>query len=176
MRIIKRYKSEMHGNYWRASLRYGFSGGLLLSFVVMLRYWLILPLSQPVTYVENVSLLLIMFFFLWHYRRDLPDRRITFKEGYLLSFGLGVVASIIYGMFIYVYAWKIDPDIMERSFVLQREYEANRMLNDEQVRFMATKQSLALAAILLSIVLSLLWAMIAALVLRTEKAEIRMKK
>jgi hypothetical protein len=79
-------------------------------------------------------------------------------------------------MFIYLYAWKIDPTITERSFALQREIEANSMLNDEQVRFMATKQSLALAAILLSSVLSVLWAMIAALCLRTEKAEVMMKK
>ncbi|MDR0790590.1 MAG: DUF4199 domain-containing protein [Bacteroidales bacterium] len=172
MALVKRYNSQMHGNYWRALLQYGFYGGLLLSFVVLLRYWLILPLSQPVTYVENIILLLLMIIFLWRYRSKLPQEKITFKEGYIVTVGLGVVASIVYGMFIYLYAWKIDPAISDRCFAIQRAIEANNMFSDDQVRVMTTKQSLALSAIMLSSILSVLWAMITALFLRTEKAEV----
>jgi len=165
----------MHGNYGISLLRYGVIAGLILCFAVLIRKWLILPLNQPVSYVENFTLLLIMFICLWHYRSGLDKKQITFKEGYIVCLGLGVVASVIYGMFIYLYALRIDTEIITRSFEMQRNLEQNKILTDEQIRAMVKPQSLAMSAILLSAVLSLLWAMIVALILRTEKAEVRIK-
>ncbi|MDR1005420.1 MAG: DUF4199 domain-containing protein [Bacteroidales bacterium] len=176
MGIIRRYKSQMHGNYWRAVLRYGFYSGLILSFVVLVRYWLIYPLSQPLTYVENIALILLMFIFLWRYRLRLTDKLISFKEGYIVCFGLGVVASVIYGIFIYVYAWKIDSGMQQRCYDVQRVLENNVNLTDEQVRFMTTPSSIAFSAIILSVVVSIIMAMVVALLLRTEKSEVIKKK
>ncbi|MDR1726281.1 MAG: DUF4199 domain-containing protein [Bacteroidales bacterium] len=176
MKIIKRYKSELHGNCWRALLKYGFYSGLILSFVVIFRKWLVYPLSQPVTYVEEITLLILMFIFVWFYRRKLPEKKMAFKEGYIVAFGTGVVASIIYGIFIMLYAWKIDPEIVNRSFDLQRSLETNRTLTDEQIRYIVKPQYIAFSAIVFSTVLSILWALVVSIIMRTEKATVRTKQ
>jgi signal transduction histidine kinase len=166
----------MHGNYWRALLKYGLWTGLLLSFVVLFRYWLILPLSQPVSYAENIAMLAFMFLFVWLYRKGLEKQKISFKEGYIVAFGLGIVASIIYGMFLFVYSYRIDPAMQERCFEVQRNLPNNINLSDGQVRFMTKPSYIAFAGILLSSVLSIIWAMVVAIILRNEKAEVVQSK
>ncbi|MDR1848266.1 MAG: DUF4199 domain-containing protein [Bacteroidales bacterium] len=176
MKLIKRYRSVIHGNYRRASLLYGLYTGLALSALVIFRRLIIYPLSQPVTYVENVALLVLMFLFLWRYRKNLEEQKVSFREGYLVCFGLGIVSAVVYGIFIYVYAWKIDPNMQVRCYNMQRALENNVKLPDEAVRAMTTPSSIAMSAVLLTITVSIIFAMVAALMLRNEKSEIRTKQ
>ena len=72
MRLIRRYSSQMHGNYKKAILRYGVYVGLIFSFVLIFRLLLVLPVSQPMSYVENILQLVLLFVFVYLYKRQLP--------------------------------------------------------------------------------------------------------
>lgn len=169
MGVINRYKSTMHGNYWRGIFLYGFLMGIGLSFVVLVRYWLMYPISQPVSYTENIAMLIFMFLAVFFYKRGLEEKKITLKESYILGFGYGIVASIIYGMFLFVYAQYIDVDIQQRCFELQKAVKTNANLNDEQLMSMVSPSSIAFSGIMLSSMMSVLWALIVSIFLRNEQ-------
>jgi hypothetical protein len=169
MGLLNRYKSTMHGNYWKGICKYGLLIGIGLSLVVLVRYWLMYPISQPVSYTENFAMLIFMFLAVFFYKRGLEERKITLKESYILGLGSGIVASIIYGMFLFVYAQYIDVDIQKRCFELQRAVKTNVNLNDEQLMSMVTPSSIAFSGIMLSSVISILWALVVSIFLRNEQ-------
>lgn len=162
----------MHGNYFKGLLLYGFFMGIALSLVVLFRSWLTMPLSQPVSYAENIALLVFMFIAVYLYKNNLEEKKITFKESYIVAFGSAVVASIIYGFFLYLYAKYIDLSFQERCFSLQRAIEANSQFTDSQIRQMSQPSYIAFSAIMLSSVMSILWAMVVGILLRNEKGTV----
>lgn len=176
MGLLNRYDSKMHGNYWNAIFKYGFLVGLGLVLVVLFRHWLSMPLSQPVTYAENIALLVFMFIVVFLYRKSLQEKKITFKEAYIVGFGVGIVSSIMYGMFLYVFSLYIDTEFQQRCFEIQREIKSNAHLNDEQISAMSSSSAIAFSGILLSSIMSILWAMIVGILLRNEQAPLKIKK
>lgn len=176
MALFNRYKSTMHGNYWGAIFKFGLFMGFGLAIVVMLRSWLKIPLSEPVSYTENFALLIFMLIGVYLYKRGLEEKKITFKESYMVALGSGVVASIIYGIFLYVYAQYLDTELQQRCFDIQRSIKSNAHLSDEQIMYMAKPSSIALSAIMLSSVVSILWALFIAILLRNEKGELVTKE
>lgn len=169
MRVLNRYKSTMHGNYWNAIFKYGLLMGIGLLLVVLCRYWFKIPLSEPVSYTENIAMLIFMFIAVFSYKRGLKDKRITFKESFILGLGSGIIASIIYGIFLFVYSQNIDIDIQQRCFEIQRAVKTNVNLSDEELMSMVKPSSIALYGIMLSSVLSILLALIVAILLRNEQ-------
>ncbi|MFA5541924.1 MAG: DUF4199 domain-containing protein [Bacteroidales bacterium] len=176
MALIRRYESQIYGNYKSAILKYGLYSGIGLSFVVLFRYWIIMPLSQPVSYAENIALLVFMFASVFIYKKKLPQGKLMFKEGFVLGLGLGVVASIIYGIFLYVYSFGIDPEFQNRCFDIQRALPNNQHLADDAIRQMTRHSSIAFSGILLSSIMSILWAMIVSILLRNERAVVKNSK
>ena len=176
MGVFNRYKSTMHGNYWVAIFKYGLLMGIGLLLVVMFRYWFKIPLSEPVSYAENFAMLIFMFIAVFVYKRGLEERKITFKESYIVGLGSGVIASIIYGMFLFVYSQYIDIDIQQRCFEIQRAVKTNVNLSDAQLMSMVKPSSIALSGIMLSSVLSILWSLIIAILLRNEQGVLVIKE
>lgn len=170
MRLIRRYSSQMHGNYKRAILRYGVYIGLIFSFVLIFRWLLVLPVSQPMSYVENVLQLVLLFVFVYLYKRQLPERRINFKEAYTVALGSAVVGSIIYGMVLYLYAQYIDPEMQARCLEIQRRANVNGEFAPEDLQNMVKPSYIAGSAIILNSVMAIMWAMIVAIFLRNERA------
>ena len=175
MGLIRRYESKMHGDYKRAILRYGFFGGLIFCVVLLLRWLLVLPPSQPMSYVENVLQLVLLFVFVYLYKRRLPDRRINFKESYVVALGTAVVSAVIYGMFMYVYASYIDTQMQERCFEFQRMMNQGQY-TEEQLKDLTKPSYIAFSAVLLNSVMAVLWAMIVAIFLRNERAIVVQKQ
>lgn len=176
MGIIRRYESSIHGNYKKGIIRYGLLSGIGLIMVVLIRYWIIYPLSQPVTYTENIALLILIIISLYFYKNNLKDKKITLKEGFILSLGVGVIASIIYGIFLYIYAGFIDLGFQDRCFEIQKEIPQNAGLSPSEIRYMTTPSYIAFAGIILSSVLSILWALLASIILRNERGVVRQNK
>lgn len=173
---LRKFESKIYGNYGRAAAKYGFFSGLIMMLVIMFRYWIIYPIKQPVSYTENIALFVLMIGSLVIYKRNLEEGRITFKEAFLLSFGVGVIASIMYGMFLYIYASFIDMEFCNRCFDFHRSLSSNANLSDEEIHFITKPSSIAFSGILLSTTVSILWAFIMSIMLRNEKAPIANKK
>ena len=172
MALIKRYKSKIYGNYWLGILKFGLLIGFGLSFTLIFRHFIKEPISQPVGFVENFALLGLIFLAVYLYKIGLEERRITFKEAYIVGWGSGVIGSIIYGRSLYGYALYLGSGLQERCFDVQRAIESNQTLSDADIMFMTSPSSVAMSGILLSSIMAILWAMIVGILLRNEKGEI----
>ncbi|MFA6806658.1 MAG: DUF4199 domain-containing protein [Bacteroidales bacterium] len=176
MALIKKYKSKIYGNYWLGIIKFGFLTGFGLFLVLLFRHWLKMPITQPVGFVENFALLILMFIGVYWYKIGLDEGRITFKECYIVGFGSGIVGSILYGISLYVYALYLDSGLQDRCFEVQRSIEANSNLSNEQIMSMATPSAIAISGILLSSVMALIWALVVGIFIRNEKGDIVSKK
>lgn len=172
MRLTKIYQSKMYGNYWSGIVIFGLLIGFGLIIEVLLRSLFTTPISQPVSLIEIITQLVFMFIGVYVFKINLEEKKITFKKSYMLGLGSGIVGSIIYGMFLYVYALYLDKDFSQRCYEIQRNIESNSKLTDQQVMDMATPSLIAFSGILLSFVVSILLALIVAILLRNEKGQL----
>ena len=125
MGLIKRYESEIYGDYKKGWLLYGLYTGLIMSFSVLFRYWLTYPMDTPSTWTDNIILFLCMFVFTYLYRKKLYCGNVFFKEIYILNLGVGVVAGAIYGLFIWYYGTCVDTDLVQRYIDAQEHVYIN---------------------------------------------------
>ena len=114
MKFIRRYQSEIYGNYRKAYLLDGVLTGLLIGGAVSFCKLIYYPIYAPENYVTDVVLLVCTLLFAYMYRSKLPDRKVTFKELILFGLGLGVVAAIVYGLFLMFYGGVIDKEFAGR--------------------------------------------------------------
>ena len=172
MRLTKIYQSKVYCNYWYGIVIFGLLIGFGLIIEVLLRNLFATPISQPVSLIEIITQLVFMFIGVYIFKINLEEKKITFKKSYMLGLGSGIVGSIIYGMFLYVYALYLDKDFSQRCYEIQRNIESNSKLTDQQVMDMATPSLIAFSGILLSFVVSILLALIVAILLRNEKGQL----
>lgn len=183
MSVIKRYQSAIYGNYKKKLLIYGLLAGLALIAVVVLRFAMILPILYPVSIIDNIILLGLMFSFTYLYRKDNIENKLTFKETYLLNFGIGIVAAIFYAAFLWLYASFIDTEFPSRFIEHQIEVFQKLELTEIELAQKVSsleKESLpgnlAFRAFAEISIISILFAMIVGIIMRTEKAPVREKK
>lgn len=176
MGLVRRYSSVMHGSYKRACLKYGLYIGLVFSFVLFFRWLIVLPASQPMGIVENVLQLGLMFAFVAMYRNALPERRITFKESYIVGLGSAIVGAIVYGLFLYIYIMYIDADMQARCLEIQKAADTAGEFSQEQLAQLVRPSYIAFSAMLLNSVMAVIWSLVVALVLSNEKAALKKKE
>jgi hypothetical protein len=176
MEETKSNKPKTSGKMWKGILKYGILIGLGLIIIVLIRFWINKPIAYPIGYSEYVSLLIFMFIGGLLYKKGLEESRITFKKSYFMALGSGIIGSIIYGMFIYLYSQYIDVDFQERCFDIQRAVKANAQLTNEQIKSMVSPSSIALTAILFASFMSILWGLVVALFLRNTKKDNKAKE
>ena len=104
------------------------------------------------------------------YRRQLPERRINFKEAYTVALGSAVVGSVIYGMVLYLYVLYIDPEMQTRCLEIQQRANVNGEFSPEELQNMVKPSYIAGSAIILNSVMAIMWAMVVAIFLRNERA------
>ena len=110
-KVFRRYKSQIHGNYRVAGLKYGVTTGLLMSLYLFVRHWLGLASPSPSDLFKDLLLIAATVFFTWLYRKNLPDRRATLKELMLLGVGTGLVAAVVYGFAMWLYCGVAYPEM-----------------------------------------------------------------
>jgi len=170
-RILKRYKSVMHGNYFKMSLLYGIVIAVVMIVILLLRYLSGNKPSSPMSLWDNISMLVLMVICVFHYRSILEDKKMTFKEGWLVGFYSACVGSILFGMFLYLYSNNIDLQMSLRCANVLRQVPEYSSYTDNQFAQMTKPSTIALHSIIYNIIMSILWAFLIGIVLKNEKAK-----
>lgn len=180
MGLIRRYKSEIHGNYKRAWLQYGIITSIAMVLSVLIRYALTYPIESSFSWTDDVIILICLVGFTITYRSTLPEKLITFKEIYVLNLGIGFISAIIFGFFIWYYASRVDisfPDRYYASMMAQSETsELSPDVYETQTKAMSTPGNLALQGGVLTFVNVLVLGFFVAIFLKTEKQNLYKKQ
>ena len=175
MKFLRRYQSEIYGNYRVACLRDGALTGLVIGGVVFFCKIIYYPIYAPENYVTDITLLVCTLFFAYRYRRRPPDGKVFFKELMLYGLGLGVVAAFVYGLFLLLYGSVIDQGFCDRCLAHFINGEMNGAGTDEEkaatVEVMKTYKlrTWAFIGFFRTSVMAIMTAFVAALLFRTEK-------
>ena len=155
----------------RKVLTYGFLGGSGLVMIVLLRFAMVFPIYIPVSVLDAIALLMLMFTFTYLYRKDSANRKLTFKDAYLLNMGLGLIAAVIYAVFMLFYASYIDTSFSSRFL----DYQKFRIDTIELVREFngfnssSTPKMLAFVTFIEVSMLCLLFSFVVSIVMHTNK-------
>lgn len=167
-KIFRRYRSEIHGNYRVAYLKYGLLTGVVMSLYLFLRHWIGHPLPTPSDLVKDFILIAAIVLFTYVYRKGLPDRRVTFKELILMGMGIGLVAALVYGLALWLYCGVAYPDMTEAYAAGFRTEESS---SEGYLAALNPAMWAFFYGFLHTVVTSIIVAFFAALVFRTEKGE-----
>ncbi len=177
--IIKRYASVMYGNYRWAGVKYGILMAIGLSLSLLFRYIVGHPANAPIakdeTWVVLVELVVMSLFLVFHYRQNLVEKKISFKEGFLVSFYGCLIACFLYAIFMYFYALHIDNgmdsftdrtiDVMTRAIAQSEGKDINDVVVPEMVY-------LIMWGMVLNMVMSILVAFFTGIVCRNERSKV----
>lgn len=171
MGIFHRYDSTIHGNYRRAYLRSGLLTGALLGAYVLVRLLMGNPIQNPTSLVSDLILLVAVFLLTAYYRNSLDEKKITLKEAMLFGMGLALVASVLYGVVLYVIEMcSTAQTVLFTSSMTGQEITTE----DPQLHYWAAWW--AIMSFLEMLLLGCFGAFIAAVLFRNEKSTPRNKK
>lgn len=169
-KIISKYSSEIHGPYLTKSLKYGLIIGALLCIGLLIRFMIMKPPSSPISLTDNIIMLLSMGCMVFWYRNTLPEKKITFKEAWLTGFFSGSIASLLFGIYMYIYIIWIDANMPDRCIKVLKNVEQYKDYTYQQFQAMTTPSTIALQAIIYNVIMAIIWAFCVAIVVRNEKA------
>ena len=170
MRFFHRYNSTIHGNYRKAYLRCGLIVGGLLSLYIMVRYLVGSPAESPEGYMSDMIMLVTVFLFTLLYRNSPEGKRSTLKELMLFGGGTAVVASVLYGLCL----WLLGYAIPEQTDLFTRTMRGEEAVLSAPSHYWAAWWGFESAMRLA--VLGGFGAFIAAMVFKNEKGTIREKR
>ncbi len=177
-RFFRRYKSTIYGNYRKAYVIDGLLVGGAMSLIATVRDWLAAqPMATPENYITELVLLVGTLWASYHYRKQLPDGRVTLKELMLLGLGIGVVSAVVYGLWTWLHCGIINSGLVDyynqsRIGVMEpaETSEAAKVAIENVKKY--TAGDWAFIAGFRSAVMSVIITFFTALVLRTEKGEV----
>ncbi len=171
MKFFHRYKSSIHGNYRKAYLRCGALSGVLLMLYVMVRYLLGVPAEAPEGYAVDGILLAAVVLLTLLYRNALEEKRATLKELMLFGMGTAVLASVLYGLFLW--CWGLSVPSQTVTFTKSMANQ-DILVTDPQLHYWAAWWGIV-AGVKLA-VLGAFGAFLGAIFFKNEKAEIQSKQ
>ncbi len=177
-KIFRRYKSTIYGNYRKAYLIDGAVTGAAMGLVLTVRDYLAeSPMGQPENFVTEVVMAVGIFWFAYRYRKHLPEQKVTLKELMLLGLGIGVVGSVVYGLWTWLRCGVLDSSMVEfyncqRISVMEpADSSAQAKAAVEMVRGY-TAGDWAFIGAFRSAVMSIIMAFLAALIFKTEQSPV----
>ena len=176
--FFRRYKSTIYGNYRKAYVIDGLLVGGAMSLIAAVRDWLAAqPMATPENYITELVLLVGTLWASYHYRKQLPDGKVTLKELMLLGLGIGVVSAVVYGLWTWMHCGIINSGLVDyynqsRIGVMEpaETSEAAKVAIENVKKY--TAGDWAFIAGFRSAVMSVIITFFTALVLRTEKGEV----
>lgn len=170
MRFFHRYSSTIHGKYRKVYLRCGLITGGLLALYIMVRYLMGSPAESPEAYMSDIIMLVAVFLFTLLYRNSLAEKKATLKELMLFGMGTAVVASVLYGLCLWLFGYAIpeQTDLFTRT--LRGEEAVLSAPSHYWAAWWGFESAIKLA------VLGGFGAFIAAIVFKNEKGAIKEKK
>ena len=178
-RFFRRYESTIYGNYRRAYLVDGMLTGLSMSVITAVRDWLATePMKTPENYLTEAILLVGIFWSAYHYRKHLPEGKVTMKELMLLGLGIGLVSAVVYGLWVWLHCRVINLDLVDyynhqRLAVMPPANESPEALAATEAVLRYGAVEWAFISAFRSAVMSVIIVFFAALIFRTEKAQVR---
>ena len=174
VKLIGRYKSTIYGNYRVTGLFYGLIAGVILSLYVLLLWVFGSPMRAAETYATDILLTICVFYMCYRYRERLPEKRVFFKELMLLGLWIGVVAAIVYGLWLWLYGSVIDTEFVDRCIegrlsVMDLEDESFETHEAIRLTKAYTAGDWGFIGGFRTAVMSILMAFMAAIVFKTEK-------
>ena len=146
---------------------------------VLIRYALTYPIESSFSWTDDVIILICLVGFTLVYRSTLPEKRISFKEIYVLNLGIGFISAIIFGLFIWYYASMVDISFPDRYYASMMEQAETSELPidayEAQTKNMSTPGNLAMQGGVLTFVNVLVLGFFIAIFLKTEKQNLYQK-
>ncbi|MBR4803035.1 MAG: DUF4199 domain-containing protein [Bacteroidales bacterium] len=180
MALLHRYQSTMHGNYRKFILIFGPVAAVALILSVLARLYFFDPIETPVSWTDNVVLAICLIAFTLVYRATLPEKKITFKEIFILTVGLSCVAAVLYALYLWHYGLHTDPDFPQRfldsEMAKHKPGEQGYEAAVEQVKYMANPKYLAFMGGVYTVVTAFILGFFVALLFRTERSPRYQKK
>ena len=147
---------------------------------VIARYYLFDPIATPVSWTDNVVLAICLVAFTLLYRTTLPEKKVTFKEIFLLTVGLSCVAAVLYALYLWFYGTHTDTEFVQRftksELAKHSPEEPGYDAAVEQIKVMATPKYLAFMGFVYTVVTSFILGFFVALLFKTEKSPLHTKK
>lgn len=170
MKFFHRYNSTIHGNYRKAYLRCGLITGGLLALYIMVRYLMGSPAESPEAYMSDIIMLLAVFLFTLLYRNSLEEKKATLKELMLFGLGTAVVASLLYGVCLWLFGYAVpeQTDLFTRT--LRGEEAVLSAPSHYWAAWWGVESAIKLA------VLGGFGAFVASLLFKNEKSDVHSKK
>lgn len=180
--MLRRYQSEIYGNYRLAYLTYGILTGVLLAIAVSLQHCLApSSLTSPENYVTDSVVAVAIFVACYRYRSLLPDRKVMLKELLLLGMGIALISSLVYGLWIWLMGAVFAPDMVD-AFI-QHRISAIATSSDDLDAAKAVELTKAYTAAdwgfiggFRLFVISIIFVFFAAIIFRTEKSPLKTSK
>lgn len=169
MRFFRRYNSTIHGNYRKAYLRCGLITGVLLMLYILVRYLMGTPAESPEAYLSDGIMLVSIFLFTLLYRNALEEKKATLKELMLFGLGTAVVASVLYGLFLWAFGYTAPGQTDLFTSTLRGEEAVLQAPSHYWAAWWGIESAIKLA------VLGGFGAFISALLLKNEKSEVKGK-
>ena len=180
MALLHRYQSTMHGNYKKFILLFGPVAAIALILSVIARYYFFDPIVTPAaSWTDNVVLAICLVVFTLLYRTTLPEKKVTFKELFLLTVGISCVAAVLYGLYLWYYGTYTDPEFLQRfkdceeAKLSPEDPEYQKKLDDIKAYNIGTP---AFLGFFLTVVTSFILGFFVALLFKTEKSPLHTKK
>lgn len=170
MKFFHRYNSTIHGNYRKAYLRCGLITGGLLALYIMVRYLMGSPAESPEAYMSDIIMLLAVFLFTLLYRNSLEEKKATLKELMLFGLGTAVVASLLYGICLWLFGYAVP----EQTDLFTRTLRGEEAVLSAPSHYWAAWWGIE-SAIKLA-VLGGFGSFVAALLFKNEKSDVHSKK
>ena len=180
-RFFRRYKSTIYGNYRKAYVIDGVLTGAAMSVITAVRDWLAAkPMATPENYITEMVLAIGIFWAAYHYRKQLPDQKVTLKELMLLGLGIGVVSGIVYGLWTWLNCGVLNESMVQyynncRIAVMDAAESSPEAKTAIESVKRYTAGDWGFIAGFRSAVMSVIVTFFAALVFRTEKGEVVVK-
>ena len=183
MGLLRQYQSEIYGNYRLAYVTYGVVAGLLIA-AVLLFHRILFPSNPPLSpenYIIDIVPAVAIFAASYRYRSTLPNRQVMIKELMLLGIGMGIVASVVYGLLLWVICSVVFPDLVgvfidhRLSLMPPATESAEAALAVDSTR-QASAGDWAFIGGFRLFVMSILITFFSSIILRTQKAPVRIKK
>ena len=128
------------------------------------------PAESPEAYMSDGIMLVAVFLFTLLYRNSLEEKKVTLKELMLFGMGTAVVASVLYGLFV----WGFGCAVPEQADLFTRTLRSEEAVVSAPSHYWAAWWGIE-SAVKLAI-LGGFGAFVSSLVLRNEKGEVREKK
>lgn len=144
----------------------------------MIRDWLSeSAMSQPENFVTEVVMAVGIFWFTYRYRKSLPEQKVTLKELMLLGLGIGVIGSVVYGLWTWLRCGVLESGMVEfynqqRIGVMEPADSSAQAKAAVELVKGYTAGDWAFIGAFRSAVMSIILAFFAALIFKTEQSPV----